>query len=579
MRPSWKYFRKITYIMTAIIAGILLFVIQTTVSINAGLLNPGFHKYLFEKHEVYSHTRNILNNSMKGFIDNFKKESPENYNQHKDTFVLLENSLTPEMVKVNLDSIREGIFKYCRGERTFLPDIYFNTRQGDSKPSSTSAATSETPSSQMLTKIEKINLSAVLLYIDRNDITHYFMGLKLIYYIIDKIPGFLLLLFLLLFFMGLVLCKKFLDITRWLGATLISCGVLSVITGIALLLYTFIILTGVLEPITNSIPMENGVIISYIRSCTFYTSLMLIVPGILILALSFGLFSLPRFFPSTFPGEHVSNHEPEHGNRKLLRYSAYGILFTLILTAVGYKYVTIRKDFESNDFPTLLARLTNSNTVTQVIAAKNDAIYSLQVKLLDSKTSTPVKGVRINIAGDSAVSKKHFNEFTATSEDGIAKFVLDKGTFRLNFPSSSFPAEYQLPAPFSFDLKSASTTIITINLETIDETYKQMWGIAEIEVLDKDNKPVPDVMLEIEGLVLAPGLPDKVLSYTNAEGIAVFKINEGNYKISFPESKLPKDYLPPSSFDISVSHDTVTRYTIRLSEKTEDTPATPSEAN
>jgi hypothetical protein len=94
----------------------------------------------------------------------------------------------------------------------------------------------------------------------------------------------------------------------------------------------------------------------------------------------------------------------------------------------------------------------------------------------------------------------------------------------------------------------------------------QNWGIAEIEVLDKDNEPVPNLDLAVEGIVAAPGFPNNVLSITNSEGISVFKLNEGNFKVGFSETTFPEQYIVPSSIDVKVTANTVTRYTIRLAE-------------
>jgi 5-hydroxyisourate hydrolase-like protein (transthyretin family) len=271
------------------------------------------------------------------------------------------------------------------------------------------------------------------------------------------------------------------------------------------------------------------------------------------------LFCIPRFLHYTFRVEQDKIQKPHH-SRRALRNFLYIFTFIIIITAIGYKFYTLKKDFEANDFGVIISRVRSVNTVTKIIPAKNDVIYALHVKLLDSKTNKPVKNTQINISGKSGNS---LNQTASTDSDGMAKFTLDKGTFRLSFISYNFPQEYNMPSPFFVDLKSIGTTIITVNLDA-SEASKQKWGIVEVEVLDKDNKPVPNLQLATQGLVLAPGYPNNIFSYTNSEGIAVFKVNEGACKINFTGSKFPAQYQIPPYIDASVVPDAVTRYTIRL---------------
>ena len=121
-----------------------------------------------------------------------------------------------------------------------------------------------------------------------------------------------------------------------------------------------------------------------------------------------------------------------------------------------------------------------------------------------------------------------------------------------------------LPSPFFFYLKSVGTTIITINLQKISEASKQKLGIAEIEILDKDNLPVPNIEFSVQSPVFSHDSPDYIYSYTNSEGIAVFRLNEGEYKINFVEAKFPKNLKLPDPIDISISYNTLNRYTIKL---------------
>jgi len=274
---------------------------------------------------------------------------------------------------------------------------------------------------------------------------------------------------------------------------------------------------------------------------------------------------LPRLKPSVAPAPACGNIRLQ-GYKGIIKYTCCILMFVLTLSALFFNLHIFRKEFYSNDFPVIISKMRNANTTTEVISASDTAVYSFLLRLVDKVTGAPVPNVEINVSGEADVQKKHFNYTYSTDDAGEARFSLDKGTFRVSFTASNFPSDYKLPSPFYFDLKSAGTKIVTMSLEKAPIMETQSWGIAEIEVLDKDNKPVPDLDLSVLGIVLAPGFPNDVVAITNSEGIAAFKLNEGNYSIGFKESTFPKAYVQPDSIDITITANAVTRYTIKLAE-------------
>jgi hypothetical protein len=115
-------------------------------------------------------------------------------------------------------------------------------------------------------------------------------------------------------------------------------------------------------------------------------------------------------------------------------------------------------------------------------------------------------------------------------------------------------------------------------------------GIGEIEVLDEDNIPIENIELYLEDKIVLEAEQNSVqnsvqnddsldssdakntkyYSMTNEEGIAVFKLPPGNYNTGFSESKFPNIRVLPEVFEMKISSDYVTRYTIRISNKTEE---------
>lgn len=569
-----KYIKKIIYASTAVAGGILLFILLLGFNVERNSLNPDFHSALFKKYDIYSGTQYVISSSMSGFIENLKKNNPEVYEQQKEVISLLDKNLTTDLIVKNLDSLREGLFEYLKDDRKFLPDIFLSTQSEQGQQPAASENSGENSPSQALSKISKVNLGAVLMYMGRTDIVDYLSVLKLVYYIITSLPGILLPCFLLLFLIGLALFRKFTDVVKWLSTAIISCGILEILTGVGLLIFKHALLPNYIYPITMTLSLGNEPALAYLKDCINSVSVFLTISGIVFILISSAALAAPRFFPSVFVWEGMYAENKSQKLYYIIRNSLYGFCLVILFIAIGYRVFDVRKDFIANDFLAVVTKMKGVATVTQVISAKDAAIYDVQLKVVDEKNGKPVENAEINIIGKSTGPKADFNETKPTNEKGEVKFSLDKGSFRLTFLPSSFPAAYKMPAPYFFDLKAAGTKVITISLEDVPEV-KPKWGFAEIEVLDEDNNPVPNLELAVLGIPFAPGYPDKVFAYTNAEGIAVFKLNEGSYKVNFTESKLPQKYHLPSNIEVTINSNTLSRYTLRLVEKPEH-KSTPS---
>lgn len=561
MSQKNKYYKAILFYITSLIVGAFLFIAMVSSDADSGILNPALHRQLFTKHDIYSQTQDVINNSMKYFISNFKSNYPKNYDTYKDVFSKLEQTFTSDMVKKNLDSLRDGIFEYVKGEKIFLPDIYLNNQAEQDKQQSISSQESS-PASQALTKISRINLSVILSYIDRNDIADSINILKFFYFIMRSVPVFFFLLFLLSCIISYIVFKKFQAFIKWIRCSLAMCSILELVFSLALVIYSYLLLPRNASLIAMSIPLQNSTIVSYLRDCINYSLLFLVITSLALFMASFALAYMENL-PSNMKRFKLFSGITSK-NSTIVRLSIFAAAFVITVSLLGYESFLFKKGFESNDFETVITKMENSGSVTKIISARDGTIYSLEIKLVDHKTDSPVPDTKINITGKSSESKKDFNETATTDNTGTAKFILDKGTFRLIFNSTGFPVQYQMPSPFSFNLERAGTTTYTISLSNVQSIDKSRWGIVEIEVLDNNNKPVSNLQLADYGVISAPGYPDKIYSSTNSEGIAVFKINEGNHKISFVKDNFPSQYSVPSVMDVTATYNTVTRYTIRL---------------
>lgn len=558
--------RHFTYIFTSLFTGIFVFLIISGIYFDRSVFNEEFHQQLFAKNNIYSHMHSVINSSMDEFVSNLKKSSPKSYEDQKGVFNVFEKSFTLEMVHMNLDTLSSGILQYIRGEKKTLPDIYLNPQKSALSQNSGNTGGSGDSTSQALEKVDKINLGAILIYINRNDITDDLSIFKFLYYLITTVPELLFLFILLFTLIGIVLCKNFLAITNWIFISMLTSGVLGILSGIILMAYTHMIMPAQIIPLTMSLPLQNVIITSYLTDCTTSVSIFLIIFGISLILLPILLRLCLRKLYTVFKKDEHFVPIPNDRMQAIIRNSVYSLLFVLIITSISYKFYTLKQDFKTNEFQSVIVKMKNPGTVTQVISAQDETFYSLNIKLNDGKTEMPISNTQINISGKSDLLKKNFNETVSTDYQGVARYKLDKGTYRLSFIPANFPQNYRIPSPFFFEIKSAGTTILTVNIDTIPEIIKQLWGIVELEILDKDNKSVSNLELSLKSNTQVLGYPEYLYSITNSEGIAVFKINEGTYSINFTQSKFPEKYVLPSVIDADVKAGATTRYTIRLSE-------------
>lgn len=570
MRGLITLSKKGLFVSSAVLAGITILLLFLIFNLNRTILHPDFHKKLFVSNDIYSHTQTVINTSMNEFLSDFKKNSPENYKEYSSFFTVLEKSMTKEMIHTNLDMLREGLFSYFRGDRQFLPDLYLYSEKELSETMK-STEKSSTEAHSVLSKIKKINLSAILLYINRNDISDSLFIIKFLFFVINMVPGFLLLFFLSFSLLGLILSKKPIQLWNWALLFLAITGIASTLGGGLLILFQNLWLPAKIHPMVMSIPLNLDVIQKYINDLIFPIIIGCFLLGGFLLSLTF---FLHRFVSPSLLNTDSLVKQSVSIHRNYFRNWIYVVIFLLVSSAIVYQVEVGKKTLEEEDYAIAFSKLRNANKITEVIPAKNGAIYGLNVRVVNKETKKPVSNVSVQVSGKSSMQKKNLYYDSITNDEGYAKYKLDQGIFRISFSPSNFPADYQIPSPFFFDLKSPGTTTITVPLDNIPEEKSQMWGVVEIEVLDKENMPVGNIELSAQDQsnlipsmpkALPPILPpDNNYAVTNEDGIAVFKLPESQYRIHFTADKLPLPYIPPMDFDVKITSNVVNRYTLRL---------------
>ncbi|WP_010248404.1 prealbumin-like fold domain-containing protein [Acetivibrio cellulolyticus] len=586
MKVLAKVLKNILFVFTIFLTSLCLFTFILSIDLNSTLMSSQYHQKLLSKNNVYSYVDDLITTYISDAFGNLKTQSSEPSSQHKEIYKILENSTSSEMIKMNIDSVTEQIFQYFRGERKYLPDLYIDLDTPlTNEKSVQNTATDSIDTSQVSGQIRKINLHAILLTLNRTDILDQLTLVKFIYFVISHLTTLSILSAALMLLLIFLVFRKSKIVIRWLTLALFFCGIFNLALAIVLFVYLNKILPDNIYLFTMSIPLKSELILSYINDLLFPVSFFCFILGILFPLLSIVIHSFYAKFAKIVKVIKALASRLPAKSKNILKYGVMTVVTVSIVSGMGYNLYAFKSGYDSNSFSNVVSKLTNKNTVIQVISAKNDTLYTLQVKLVDTSTGQPIPDIQINAIGKSKVPEKHFNIAGITDKDGSTKFTLGQGTFHLSFSSLTPLDEYNLPSPFFYELKTAGTTILTVNMDKKAKEEPSN-GIGEVEVLDEDNMPVKNVELYLEekinietdqdsepndnSLVSSDSKAVKYYSVTNENGIAVFKLPQGTYKTGFSESKFPASYVLPQVFEMSISSDYVTRYTIRVPQKNKE---------
>ncbi|NLP14572.1 MAG: hypothetical protein GX383_08925 [Clostridium sp.] len=595
MRVFYIATKRFILYITSFLAGFSLFWGIISLCLSTTVMDSKFHGKLFEKNNIYTEVHNEINSLLHNIFTDYNNSSPQLNEQQQELFYVLQESISPEMVRMNLDSIREGLFKYFRSDISFLPDIRLDTDSlpQDDTPQDVSNETGvkslETADpDQVLSKIKRVSLSAVLRSINRSDILDQLFSVKLLYFIMGYVPKISVLIVMVLFLLALLMSKKAKEMIKWLFGFLITSSFFNLLTAFAGLVLCYKVIPENINTLTMIIPLKSEIILSYLQDCILPISLYSVALGILIILISFVVLFFSRIVSKVSLSK-IFQIKISKKHCKIAEYSALALLFVFFAGLLSFEVYSFKKNFVSKNFTNVISKLTNASAYTEVVSAKDDTIYTLQIKLVSTKDNSPIPGIKINVSGKTDTPEKYHNLTDITDKTGSVKFTLGKGTFRLEFSSPHEPSKYLLPSPFLFNLQSVGTTIVTVNLDE-DKAASQKIGITEIEFLNEDNLPIEKIELYVDNTQepsesMEPSAdesdepskdPDKYYSITNKEGVAVLKLPEGLYNVTFSPDKFPKDYIIPESLEVNCSADLTTRYTIRLVKKQ---PVTPTPQN
>ena len=574
MRGYGSALRKFSFLMSALIVSLCLFAAFTSAKLENSLFDLELHKKILNKYDIYSQTGSIMKSSLDDYLKALDSGSPESLKQQEQLVSFIKKAITPEMIKLNIDSIIEGLLKYFKNEARFLPDIYINPIQD--KPLhelQTNVDKDDKVSGESLARIDKINLSVILMYMNRSDITDKLSVVRLFQFALAKLPPLAGLLFAVSLLSSLLLMKNKRELTGWVKITALLTGCAFAVSGVSLLIYLYCVLSANHSYISLSVPLQAESAVVYMQNWLYPSALFFLIVGIASI-LFVPLFKLLTNFTSDWKNISwfkksipVKNSLIEICGGKYGIKPVFAAISLLLILLFAFLYIgSLKREFLTNDLTVAVERMKGVTSFSRVVFAQDAAVNTLELRMVDRKTNTPVQGIYTKISGKSAISGNSFNEAVASDYEGKSKTTLDIGSYKLSFDSTQFPNDYKLPPPYLFEMEAAGSTVITISLDKVEEPKP---GTIEMQILDKDNLPVKGIELALANAETETGpvAEGNAYSFTNSEGVAAFRTEAGIYRISFLANGFPAEYLLPEPIEIDLNPDTTARYSIKLAKK------------
>lgn len=542
-------FKKFFFGLQGFILAIFTVIIFSCLFFRVTICNSNYHKNLYIKHNIGLNIYNYVNSTIDSLFEDTLSNSTDTFTA--DLAKTIKSSVSLKFVSLNLENIQNDIFKYFNGEKEFLPDISFSSI-GNSQEIEKLA---QNITSSDFKTLKSVNLGTIFETFNLGQISTILFIIKFAFWVIKSLPPYLLLFMLLISFFCILLTNNSSQIKYMLKCYTIFCFVFFVILGfvVALIPYT-LLKKNMFLPNTFD---KNLVALFY----SYAKDLFLPIIIMFFVASIFSIFTiiisnkLLPYILKRLDNLYICNKLANFSNSLF-----YSISFLILIICIGYKTSTLKSMILFNNFDSLISS-------KQVVIAKDDTLYAVQILVLDAKTKMPLPDIAISLTGI-ANDGTYFNTMSRTNSDGTLSFDVSKGHFHVDFVSDLFPPEYVLPKRSHITFDTAKTIVLPFKLKYIQNTSKKSdLGSVSVSILDSSNLPYPNIKL---CFTQKDNPFNKEYIITNSDGIATFQGTASDYTVSFCKSRFPSNhYNIPDDFDLTLENGTFSRYTIKLVPNTE----------
>ena len=447
-----KYFKQTILISTSILAGICLFLLAAIVFINMTFLNQDFQKKILQKIDAYMQIDYIAKDAIGALTQSLPVEN-ELKNMLNDSYMDIEHKL----IKEGVDSLVDGLLEYVKGETKLLPDIYIGNQFLTTPP----------------TEIDKINLGSILLYFNRSYLVDVLMVIRQVFQLLKPVPLIICFFILLLVCSGSIIALNKRYIIIWWKLFFLSSGIMGVIVTFIIFLYSnnFLKYPDIINVLLPSLgEMTLNIFTSYLDKFLHYLLYSTIIYAAFLILISLILSTISN-------GRYLFlNNTATIYKRPLL------MIISLLTVFLMQNLYYLKESYDLNNPATALNRILNYGSISEVIAAIDDTIYSLELKINDDQTGKPISDIKVHVievlVSDinsinansnidiNTVINDNIDIYTDvdTDSNGTANIILNKGLFKLEL--SSIKDEYILPEPFLVDIKLAGKNTVFLSVSS-----------------------------------------------------------------------------------------------------------------
>lgn len=415
MKASHKFYISIIGLIT----GFLLFIASFSILLDNTLFNSEYYKTASEKLGTYSLIAEIAENPVKDLTAKISESSDTSalsiqtadsvMGQQKSLMKsLVEDNISDKMVRLNVDSLIDGLLRYFKGETVSLPDLQL------AGPAA----------------LKSINLQVLIMYMGESRISNALHLVSLSQYILVHIPVFLM--FLLPVIVVYMLKKTPGVIQYWLKRTAFFYSMFYLAAALLTQLLPHIFLKSILSKIdflqfSSLSGLLSNHIFYFANLLTFYSlqSGMLLYAGV-----NTAILANTHFLNEKKSGTMPYTELVSKGGAVWVMAIALisGTIFYISLQSSSF-------EFYNRNLGQTLAQLWESNPLYRVTDARDDLVYLLEVHMVDSDTKNPLANIGIHIEQSSSQGSCYQTASILTDSTGTATLMLNKGTYTLTLDS------------------------------------------------------------------------------------------------------------------------------------------------
>src|SRR5690606_27746216 len=127
------------------------------------------------------------------------------------------------------------------------------------------------------------------------------------------------------------------------------------------------------------IPINQDVLLSYIQDSVSLPALLCLLSGMFLFLLTYIFVIINKAVYKSVVNKRVFKFSFMKNHTKLLKYTLCTFLFAASIFGLAYNVHSFKKDFNANNFSNIVSKYTNYNSATEVVSAKNETIYTLQI--------------------------------------------------------------------------------------------------------------------------------------------------------------------------------------------------------